>query len=264
MTGVPACVLGQAATHELRLALEDTHKLFQEYARTGCLTTRERLIILHIGLASRLARRFAGYADQIDDLVQVGYIGLIKAIDRYDPERGVEFASYATPTIVGEIKRYFRDKGYPVRIPRQYRDARKVIDRVVDILTQRLQRAPIPSEVATAVKLPLADVALVSTLSLAGAMVSLDLETEHDDDCQINPMLDMLGREDEDIARLEDRCIIEDALQDLPARERTILFMRFYQQLTQSQVASALNISQMHVSRLERAALAKLRCHLAA
>ena len=230
-------------------------ELLRAYAASRDASLREQLIVLHLDLVSRLARRLAGRGEQLDDLIQVGYIGLIKAIDRFEPERGTKFLTYAIPTIDGEMRRYLRDKGSIIRIPRHLQELRASVDRTTEQLTQQLGRRPTVEETARALGLDPQQVEAAQGDHLA-APVSLDRAGPDD----APPTLtDEANRENEEMRRFEDRLILERAFQGLTPRQRAILYLLFVEDLSQAQIGRLLNISQMHVSRLSRAALDRLR-----
>lgn len=242
---------------------DDTEKLDQVLLRRwrleGDREARQKLITMYLPLVRSLARRYAARGEQFDDLVQVGSIGLIKAIDRFDLERGVELTTYATPNIVGEIKRYFRDKGWSVRVPRGLQELNIRINKLVDELVPKLQRSPTINEIAEAADVTPADVLEALETSQAYNSVSLHstLGGEGGDDETM--LIDYLGKEEENYDIMEDRTVLAPGFAKLDKRERTILYLRFFQGLTQSQIAARVGISQMHVSRLIRRSLDKLR-----
>ncbi len=229
----------------------DDSALFREYARTRDARLREQLITHYVGLVSFLARRFGATDEQLDDVMQVGFIGLIKAIDRYDPNRGVTFTSYAVPTIVGEIRHYYRDLEQSVPLPRRLHELRQRAAEEVARLTQQLKREPSDVEVAAALDTTPEDVAAARQ----SAPLSLD-----DDHLGDKPPLSVnLPSSSDDIARSEDRATISQILARLSPRERIVLYLRFYQGLSQTEVAERLGISQMHVSRLQHRSLEKIK-----
>jgi RNA polymerase sigma-B factor len=234
----------------------NTARLFAEYARTRDPKLREQLIVQHLGLVSALARRFGADGRELDDLIQVGAIGLIQAIDRFDPSRGVAFRSYAVPTILGEMRRYFRDKASTIRLPRHLRELLTQANAASARLTQKLERPPSLDELAQAMSVPPEDLAVAE--ESAQAPVSLDQELPASEE-EISSLADYFGAEDAEMARLEDRALINQVLSCLSLRERIILYLRFYQGLSQAEVAKRLHISQMHVSRLEHRALERVR-----
>jgi RNA polymerase sigma-B factor len=219
--------------------------------------TRNHLVTLHQPLVEHLARRFRNRGEPYDDLVQVATIGLIKAIDRYDPERGVEFSTYATPTIVGEIKRWFRDKGWAVRVPRRLQELRLAIGSATGALTQELGRSPTVTELAERIGASEDDV--LEGLESAAAYSTLSLDAPDAGEADGPSVLDMLGSEDTALEGVENREALKPLLATLPERERRILLLRFFAGMTQSQIATEVGISQMHVSRLLARTITRLR-----
>jgi RNA polymerase sigma-B factor len=218
---------------------------------------RDRLVETHLPLVEHLARRFRNRGEPYDDLVQVGTIGLIKAVDRFDTERGVEFSTYATPTIVGEIKRHFRDKGWAVRVPRRLQELRLSLTSATAELSQSNGRSPTVAELAAHLKISEEDV--LEGLESANAYSTLSLEAGETDSEEGQAVLDTLGTEDESLEGVEYRESLKPLLARLPAREKKILMLRFFRNMTQSQIAAEVGISQMHVSRLLARTLAQLR-----
>jgi len=218
---------------------------------------RDDLVRLHLPLVEHCARRFQNRGEPLEDLVQVGTIGLIKAVDRFDAERGVEFSTYATPTIVGEIKRHFRDKGWAIRVPRRLQELRMAISGVTGDLSQRLGRAPTPREIAE--KLGISVEEVMEGLESANAYATLSLDAGDSGDEGMSSMLDTLGEDDVAMEHVEIRESIKPLLEALPAREKKILLLRFFSGMTQSQIAAEIGVSQMHVSRLLSRTLEKLR-----
>ncbi len=216
---------------------------------------REQLVELHMPLVEYLARRFRGRGEPLDDLVQVASIGLLKAIDRFDPSREVEFSTYATPTIVGEIKRHFRDKGWAIRIPRRLQEIGLTLSKVVPAMSQDLGRSPSVGEIAARTGFSEEEVLEAMSASQAYSLVSLDAPTSEDG----ADSLSRLGSEDESLELFEAWSSVAHLLKKLPPRERKILHLRFVAGETQSQIADRLGISQMHVSRLLAKTLANLR-----
>jgi len=216
---------------------------------------REDLVRLHFPLVEYLARRFAGRGEPVEDLVQVASIGLLKAIDRFDPDRGVKFSTYATPTIIGELKRHFRDKGWAMRVPRRLQEIGLQLSRVVSEMYQELGRSPTVSEIADRSGLTDDDVLEGMDAIHAHSIGSLDAPT--DDEGQTSA--GRLGAEDETYELLEGWASVAPHLEKLPERERSILYLRFFRGMTQSQIAERLGISQMHVSRILSRTLLVLR-----
>lgn len=215
-----------------------------------------------MSLVRSLARRYASRGEQLDDLVQIGAIGLIKAIDRFDVERGVELTTYATPNIIGEIKRHFRDHGWAVRVPRGLQELSIQLMRVVENLTGSLGRSPTIPELAEATGVSEEDVLEALETGRAYSPLSLSVGSSGDDDDELDP-LEALGSDDHEYEVSEDRAVLEPGMRILDPRERMILNLRFYEGLTQSQIAQQVGISQMHVSRLIRRALEKVRAEIA-
>ncbi|WP_110208739.1 RNA polymerase sigma factor SigF [Nocardioides daejeonensis] len=218
---------------------------------------RNDLIRLHLPLVDHCARRFRNRGEPYEDLVQVGTIGLIKAVDRFDLERGVEFSTYATPTIIGEIKRYFRDKGWAIRVPRRLQELRMRISSTTAELTQSLGRSPTASELAEAIGCSVEDV--VDGLESGNAYSTLSLDAGDSSEDGALTMLDTLGVEDDGLEHVELRESLKPLLAALPPREKNILMLRFFKNMTQSQIATEVGISQMHVSRLLTRTIAHLR-----
>jgi RNA polymerase sigma-B factor len=246
----------QAATHaearELfrRMAEMDA----QDPARAG---VRDRLVRMHLPLVEHLARRFRNRGEPLDDLTQVATIGLIKSVDRFDPQRGVEFSTYATPTIIGEIKRHFRDKGWAVRVPRRLQELRLSLTAATSELSQRNGRSPTVGELA--VHLGISDEEVLEGLESANAYSTLSLDVPESGDDESPAVADSLGSEDEALEGVEYRESLKPLLEQLPAREKRILLLRFFGNMTQSQIAEEIGISQMHVSRLLARTLTQLR-----
>jgi RNA polymerase sigma-B factor len=218
---------------------------------------RATLVELHLPLVEYLARRFRNRGEWLDDLTQVATIGLIKSIDRFDLERGVEFSTYATPTIVGEIKRHFRDKGWAVRVPRRLQELKLSLTKAIGELAQREGRAPTVSELAAHLQMTEEEVLEGLESANAYSTVSLDAPDSGDEDAPA--VADSLGMIDEALEGVEYRESLKPLLERLPPREKKILLLRFFGNLTQSQIAAELGISQMHVSRLLARTLAQLR-----
>lgn len=221
------------------------------------LRIRGELVELHLPLVEYLARRFRNRGEWLDDLTQVATIGLIKSIDRFDLERGVEFSTYATPTIVGEIKRHFRDKGWAVRVPRRLQELKLALTKAVGDLAQRLGRAPTVAELAAHLQMSEEDVLEGLESANAYSTVSLDAPDSGDEDAPA--VAESLGMVDDALEGVEYRESLKPLLERLPPREKRILLLRFFGNMTQSQIATELGISQMHVSRLLAKTLAQLR-----
>jgi len=249
------------------LSREDLRRLHQSYRESTDPTRREQiraeLVGAYAGLVHFLARRFQNRGEPFDDLVQVGYLGLIKAIERFDPDLGNEFTTFATPTIGGEIKRYFRDKGWAIRFPRRLHELYQQILRVQEQMRQELQRTPTAAEIAARLEVEPDEV--LEAMEMSNAYVPLSI------DASVGPegsggrgLSESIGGVDENLDRVEMREVLENAMAHLNERERRIMAMRFFDEMSQSEIARRLGISQMHVSRLQRAALEQLRQQLPA
>jgi RNA polymerase sigma-B factor len=232
---------------------------FDEFATSRDETLRDQLVSAHLGLAEYLARRFANRGEPLDDLVQVASIGLVKAVDRFDPERAVEFSTYATHTIVGELKRHFRDKGWAVRAPRRLQELYLRLGQAVAELSQQLGRSPTVAELARELGSSEEEVLEATEAGQAYRFASLDAPAPGPDDEGSATLASQLGEYDATMAAAEDRAALSPLLANLPEREQRILYLRFFQGLTQSEIATQLGISQMHVSRLLARSLSQLR-----
>ncbi len=244
------------------MTANDDKQLLRRYHQDGDLQARERLIERYMSLVRSLARRYAYRGEQLDDLVQIGAIGLIKAIDRFDLERGVELTTYATPNIIGEIKRHFRDKGWSVRVPRGLQELNVQISKLVEQLTVQLGRSPTIAELAEAAGVEEEAVLEALESGRAYSSVSLSPGGASDEEGELDP-LESLGTEEHEYEVSEDRAVLAPGLKVLDERERRILHLRFFSGLTQSQIAEQIGISQMHVSRLIRRSLEKIREEIA-
>ena len=248
-----------------RLAVdrERTRELFHQLqgAAEGDLRrqdARDALVEQHLPLVEHLARRFRNRGEPYDDLVQVATIGLIKSVDRFDLERGVEFSTYATPTIVGEIKRHFRDKGWAVRVPRRLQELRLALASATSELSQKNGKSPTVAELAAYLKLSEEDILEGLESANAYSTLSLDAGDSGNGD-EPMPVSETLGVDDEGIEGVEYRESLKPMLERLPPREKRILMLRFFKNMTQSEIAAEIGISQMHVSRLLARTLAQLR-----
>ena len=219
------------------MAEKNDKALLRRYHEHGDLAAREQLIEQYMSLVRSLARRYSYRGEQLEDLVQIGAIGLIKAIDRFDLDRGVELTTYATPNIIGEIKRHFRDKGWSVRVPRGLQELNVQLSRLVEQLTVQYGRSP--------------------TITELGKAAGVEEE-------EVLEALESIGTEEHQYEVSEDRAVLAPGFRVLDERERKILHLRFFKGLTQSQIAQQVGISQMHVSRLIRRSLEKIRDEIAA
>jgi len=247
------------ATDPAAVATEPDAALLRRYRDHDDQLAREVLVERHMPLVRSLARRYAGRGEPLDDIEQVGAIGLIKAIDRYDLERGVALSTYATPTVVGEIKRHFRDRGWSIRIPRSLQELSQAIPKAMERVGAELGRSPSLSELAVDLGVSLEEV--LEALE-AGSAYAPDSLSGGPVGAEERDPMEALGGEDVEFDRFEQRAALEPALETLPDRERTILRMRFVEGLTQTEIAERVGVSQMHVSRLIRKSLALMRSEM--
>ena len=251
-----------AGTEESRLRTAELFAVLRDAGADAAASeaAREGLVHLHLALVQHCARRFRHRGELQEDLVQVGTIGLLKAIDRFDAGRGVEFSTYATPTIVGEIKRHFRDRGWAIRVPRRLQELRLHLTGAAAELTQELGRSPTPRELAERVGCSMEEV--VEGLGSNNAYATLSLDAGADDEGGGARLVDALGAEDADLEHVEIRESLKPLIDALPPREKKILLLRFFRNQTQSEIAAEIGVSQMHVSRLLTRTLAELRSSL--
>lgn len=232
-------------------------RTFEAFAETRDPGLRDDLIEAHLGLAEYLARRFANRGEPLDDLVQVASLGLVKAVERFDPGRGLEFTTFATPTIVGELKRHFRDKGWAVRVPRRVQELHLRITRVIDDLATELGRSPTVQEISQ--RAGTTEDEVIEAIDAGSAYRSASLDAGRSDDDESPGLIGQLGQVDPELARAERRAALGPLISELPEREQVMLYLRFYEGMTQSEIAKRLGISQMHVSRLLSRSLQQLR-----
>jgi len=230
--------------------------LLVAYHRNGDHDAREQALVELMPLVRALALRYAGRGEPLEDLVQVGSIGLIKAVDRFDVDRGADFASYAVPTIVGEIRRHFRDKGWAMHVPRRLKELSIRLSRVLDQLTNELGRSPTLADLAAAAGVE--EEEAIDALDAMNAYATRSLYAPFDEGSDDN-LSEKLGEDDAGYAEVEDGTLVAAGFAALDERERQIVELRFFHEMTQSQIASEIGISQMHVSRLLRRALATMR-----
>lgn len=234
---------------------DETLDRFFEYRRTRDRRIRDELIADHLGLALALARRFAGRGESVEDLEQIATLGLLKAVERFEPERGLAFSTFATPTIAGEIKRHFRDRSWSVRVPRALQELGLRLTATVGELTNELGRSPTLAEIAVQLEVSEEEVLEAMEANRAYATHSLDAQLPGDD----RSLGDTLGGDEPGMDDVERRMVVDDLLATLPEREQTILRLRFFDGLTQTEIATRVGISQMHVSRLLARSLETLR-----
>ncbi len=242
-----------------RFDREHTRALFRTFAESRDPAIRDELVMAHVNLVRYLAARFANRGELPDDLIQVGTLGLIKAIDRYDVTRGVEFTTYATPTIIGEIKRHFRDKGWAVKVPRRLQELNLAVNRSVEKLAVELGRSPTVRDLSDYLGATDEEIIEAQELGQAYNLLSLDTEIGQDGEARSATLLDYVGSEDSGFALLEDRAGLKRGFTVLDRRERLIIYLRFFESLSQADIARRMNVSQMHVSRLQQRALSKLQ-----
>jgi RNA polymerase sigma-B factor len=236
----------------------EEQRLFLRYHRDGDTTARAQLVERFLPLARKLARRYERASEPLDDLVQVASLALVKAIDRFDPSRGDAFSSYAVPTILGELKRYFRDSGWALHVPRGMQERVLEVNGAVERLSRDLGRSPSPMQIALKLDMPVEQV--LESLEAASAYdtISLDAPRRAGDD-EPGTIADGLGHIDDRFDWIEKGASIERGLKALPERERTIMYLRFVEGLTQAEIAERVGLSQMHVSRLIRRAIDRVR-----
>jgi RNA polymerase sigma-B factor len=236
---------------------EELRQKFVEYRRTQERKLRNELIEAHRSLASHLARRFANRGEPFDDLLQVAYLGMLKAVERFDPERGLEFSTFATATVEGELKRHFRDKTWSIRVPRRPQELHLRLGNAINDLSQRLKRPPRVAELAS--ELGVSEDAVLEAMEVGGAYRSASLDARPNDGGDSMTLESRLGESDAGFDLTEHRVVLERLLEDLPDRERTIVRLRFFDDMTQTEIAQQVGISQMHVSRLLSRTLLQLR-----
>jgi RNA polymerase sigma-B factor len=240
-------------------APKETAELFKKYARNRDPATRDALILGHQNLVHYLAGKFANRGIPLEDLVQVGMIGLINAVDRFDPDRGLQFSTYATPTILGEIRRHFRDKGWGLKVPRRLQELNMAAAKTAEKIGAELGRPPTIQEVATRIGASEEETLEAIEMGNAYEMVALDAPMQSQGESAMLTLSDFLGKEDASLHKIEFYGDLREAINSLEPREKAIIYYRFFKELSQTQVATRLNISQMHVSRLQHRAMRKLK-----
>jgi RNA polymerase sigma-B factor len=238
--------------------LAGDRELWERFARDREPAVREELVRRNMAFAKRLALRYRGASESFDDLLQVANLGLLNAVDRFDPERGIPFTAFASPTILGELKRHFRDRVWTVRVPRGLHDRMAEVDKAITELTKKLQRSPSVGEIAERLGLEQTDVLEVMEANHNRRPLSLDRPAGADDADEAPPS-EWVGEEDERFELVEGRIALDAALPYLEERERVVLRLRFVEDMTQSQIAERIGHSQMHVSRILRRALSRIR-----
>jgi RNA polymerase sigma-B factor len=243
----------------MSLSPEERERLrqkFVEYRASRERKVRNELIEAHRSLASHLARRFANRGEPFDDLLQVAYLGMLKAVERFDPGRGLEFSTFATATVEGELKRHFRDRTWSIRVPRRPQELHLRLSNAINDLSQRLKRPPRISELAD--DLGVSEEAVLEAMEVGGAYRSASLDARPGDNGEMT-LESRLGKDDTGFDLAEHRVVLERLLTELPERERTIVQLRYFDDMTQTEIAEKVGISQMHVSRLLARTLGVLR-----
>jgi len=248
------------ATSRSDRAREEDRELLRRYHERGDTEAREQLIQRHLPLVRSLARRYANRGEALEDIEQVGAIGLIKAIDRFELDRDVSLATYATPNVVGEIKRHFRDKGWAIRVPRALQELNASMSGAIEQLTLKLSRSPSIAEIAE--ELETTPEQVLEAMEVGSAYSTVSLSTGPAGEEELDPM-ETIGSEDRGFEVSEHRAALQPALSRLPSREREIIRMRFEEGLPQTQIAQRVGLSQMHVSRLIRKSLTTMREEMA-
>jgi len=257
-----AAARSRSRTRSLTWDKQRTAALFRCNRATGDGASRDELITMYLNLVQYLASKYRGRGEPIDDLVQAGTIGLIKAVDRFDPQRGFEFTTYAAPTIIGEIKRHFRDKGRAIKIPRRMQELSARLNGAMDTLTRDKQRSPTVSEIAEHFGCSEDDV-LEATEAASVAHNILPIDVGHaNDNGQSLSLLEIIGVDDPAIANVEDRETLARVLNAITPQAQRVVRLRFFEGSTQTVIANELGISQMQVSRLLRRALAAMRANI--
>ena len=242
-------------------AVDETEAMLRQYADTGNKYIRDRIVEKNLKIAAMVARRFSGKGVDYDDLYQVASLALVKAIDRYDPDRGVKFVSFVTPTMVGEVKNYFRDRSRTIRLPRNSGELMRALDKAAEELSQMLLRQPTSQELADHMGIDMETVLLAIEMRGASRTVSLDFTPENEDEDA--PMSAFLGMEEKGFAHFEMNDTILSALASLDDRQKDVIRLRFFENMSQRDVAEQLGVSQMSVSRIERKALEIMKTALA-
>jgi len=236
-----------------------TENMFSEYSRTRDKELRDKIIQENINLVHFIAKKFANRGETVEDLVSVGIIGLLNAIDRFDPSRGIRFATFATPTIMGEIKRHFRDRGWAIKVPRKLQELNLAANKARDVLTNDLGRTPTVDEIANKINSPVDATIEALELGYLYELKSLESDSGNSENNDRTLLEDYIGKDDESLSEIVDNARIEEALSHLTPKERIIIILRFFRGMSQTEVAEKLGLSQMQVSRFQQRALGKLR-----
>ena len=239
------------------LTRRESDRLFERWQQRGDRAARDELVERYLPLARKLSRRYGGAREPFEDLLQVASLGLVKAVDRFDPARGTAFSSFAVPTIMGELKRYFRDQGWAVHVPRGAQERAVKVEDAQNKLSARTGRAPTVPELAQFLELSIEDVLDALETSRAHHAASLDAPSD-DGDSDSGTVVDTIGARDPNLAEIETRLTVGEAASHLTERERTVLGLRFVHDLTQTEIAEHVGVSQMQISRILRRAIARL------
>jgi RNA polymerase sigma-B factor len=257
MSALTATPTTRRAARAAGRARVETSELFVRWQQHGDRAARDELVRRFLPLARKLARRYTGAREPFDDLLQVASLGLVKAVDRYDMDRGTAFSSFAVPTILGELKRYFRDLGWAVHVPRGAQELAVKVEEAQQRLSARGAHAPTVLELAQYLEIEIADV--LDALETARAHHASSLDAPHDDgEGESGSVVDSFGNEDPDLLRADDRVTVGEAARQLSQREREVLELRFVEDLTQTQIAERVGVSQMQISRILRRAIVRL------
>jgi RNA polymerase sigma-B factor len=252
--------MSRHASVEYSFDRERTRQLLVAFASSRSPEIREELALAYAGVVRYLALRFAYRGEPLEDLFQVGMLGLLKAIDRFEPARGFEFITFALPTIVGEIKRHFRDKGWALHVPRRLQDLNLAVTRAAERLSMELGRSATVDDIATKLGVTSEKVLEAQELGHAYSALSLDAELANSEK-QSKPtnLAERIGFTDADMELFENAASLKRACELLDARERLVIYLRFYEEVPQTEIARRLNVSQMNISRLQRRAIRKIR-----
>lgn len=254
--------MSSALKQETALSPLQIEELFNDYRDSNDIDVRNQIVLAYMPLVYYLARKFVRKGVEYDDLVQVGNYALIKAVERYNNSKNVKFSTFATPTIIGEIKHYFRDKQWSVRIPRRIKQTSVKIHQAIPKLFQMLQRSPTPLDIAEYLHLTEEEVLEAMELGQAYQTASLDTVINNDEEDKEVTLLNILGQADPDMVRLEDNSALQYAMRVLSDTERQLVYYRYNQELSQREVGEKLGLTQMQVSRMQRTVLKKLKHQL--
>ena len=238
-------------------AIDSERHLWQRVATARDQRAREELVRRYLPMAERLAARYRAADEPFDDLLQVAKLGLLGAIDRFDPDRGIPFPAFASPTILGELRRHFRDRAWTIRVPRGLHDLSAEVEKATEALTRELQRSPSVNEIAA--RLEVDEDRVLEALASGERRRPLSLDHPLGGDEDAAPASELIGDADGGFALTEDRMALQEALAELGERDRTVLRLRFIEELTQSQIGERLGCSQMQVSRILRGVIERLR-----